>query len=53
MGANPKVIQEFMGHASIAMTFDVYGHLMPGKRDEVRAQVDAYLAAEVTPLLVG
>jgi integrase len=42
-----------MGHASIQMTFDVYGHLMPGKRDEVRAQVDAYLATELTPSLLG
>ena len=51
VGANPKAIQEFMGHASIQMTFDVYGHLIDGKRDEVRAQVDAYLAAApVTPL---
>ena len=46
-GANPKAIQEFMGHATIQMTFDRYGHLMPGRRDEVRSQIDLYLAAEV------
>lgn len=45
VGANPKAIQEFMGHSTIQMTFDVYGHLMPGKRDEVREQLDAYLDA--------
>ncbi|MCB0909983.1 MAG: site-specific integrase [Nocardioidaceae bacterium] len=42
-GANPKAIQEFMGHATIQMTFDRYGHLMPGRRDEIRASVDLYL----------
>ena len=44
-GANPKAIQEFMGHAKIQTTFDVYGHLLPGTRDEVRKRMDAYLLA--------
>jgi integrase len=29
----PKVIQERMGHSSITMTFDRYGHLFPRKDD--------------------
>lgn len=41
---NPKAIQEFMGHATIQMTFDRYGHLMPGSRDEARRRLDAYLS---------
>lgn len=45
-GANPKAIQEFMGHSKIQTTFDVYGHLLPGSRDEVRERMDAYLKAE-------
>jgi integrase len=28
-GENPKAIQTFMGHATIQMTFDRYGHLIP------------------------
>jgi len=43
-GANPKAIQEFMGHATIQMTFDRYGHLMPGRRDEIRSRLDSYLS---------
>ena len=28
-GAHPKYIQEQLGHASIVMTMDIYGHLFP------------------------
>ena len=42
-GANPKAVQEFMGHSKIQTTFDVYGHLFPGSHDEVRERMDAYL----------
>ena len=42
-GTNPKAIQAYMGHSKIQTTFDVYGHLMPGSIDEVRARMDAYL----------
>ena len=45
-GANPKAIQEFMGHAKIHTTVDVYGHLLPGSHDEVRRRMDAYLRSE-------
>lgn len=48
-GVNPKAIQEFMGHSTIEMTFDRYGHLMPGSRDEARVRVDAFLAAACAP----
>jgi integrase len=43
--ANPKAIQEVMGHSKIQTTFDVYGHLLPGSYDDVRARMDAHLKA--------
>jgi integrase len=43
-GANAKVIQTVMGHATIQMTFDRYGHLMPGGLEEPAAAADAYLS---------
>ncbi len=43
---NPKAIQEVVGHSKIATTYDVYGHLLPGARDEIRERMDAYLAGE-------
>jgi integrase len=35
-GFGPKRIQSLMGHASISMTFDVYGHLMKQEDDHDR-----------------
>ena len=46
-GENPKAVQEFMGHATITMTFDLYGHLFPGSREEARTRMDAYLEGEL------
>jgi integrase len=42
-GINAKAITEFMGHSSITVTFDRYGHLFPGSEDEARGLLDAYL----------
>jgi integrase len=44
-GVNIKRISEWMGHASIAITLDRYGHLLPGDRETVLEQLDAYHAA--------
>jgi integrase len=43
-GVNAKALSAIMGHATISMTFDTYGHLMPGGVDEAAAQTNAYLA---------
>jgi integrase len=42
-GVNAKAITTFMGHSSITVTFDRYGHLFPGSEDEARGLLDAYL----------
>ena len=44
-GVNIKALQVFMGHASITVTMDRYGHLMPGSESEAAALLDAYLLA--------
>ena len=46
-GVNAKALPAYMGHSSIKVTFDLYGHLFPGSRDEARARMDAYLDAEL------
>ena len=39
-GADPKLIQSQLGHASISITYDVYGHLFPDRLDELASQLD-------------
>lgn len=43
-GVNAKALSTYMGHASVTITFDRYGHLMPGNEAEAAALLDAYLA---------
>jgi len=43
-GVNAKSLSVYMGHASVTITYDRYGHLMPGNQDEAAALLDAYLA---------
>src|SRR5262249_26808254 len=38
----PKEVQGLLGHSSIVMTMDVYGHLFPSKSD--RAELGAAVA---------
>ena len=42
-GFDPKTVMAYMGHSSIKVTYDLYGHLIPGSMDEDRAKLDAYL----------
>jgi integrase len=44
-GANAKALSVVMGHASIEITFNRYGHLMPGSEDHVGQLLAQHLAA--------
>ena len=44
-GANVKAVQQMLGHASAAMTLDVYGHLFEESLDQVADRLDAGYAA--------
>ena len=39
-GAHPKLIQEMLGHASIVMTLDRYGHLFSSVGEDLARRVD-------------
>lgn len=43
-GVNAKALSTYMGHSSIKVTFDLYGHLMPGSESEAAQLLDAFLA---------
>jgi integrase len=40
-GADVKVLQDMLGHASAAMTLDQYGKLLPGRSEQVADRLDA------------
>ena len=42
-GVNAKALSTYMGHSSITITLDRYGHLFPGNEDEAAGLLDAYL----------
>jgi len=42
---HPKVVQERLGHSSIAITLDLYSHVLPGLQQEAAASIDATLGS--------
>lgn len=38
-GWSPKKVQMVMGHSSIQVTFDVYGHLFPDQQEDAKAMI--------------
>lgn len=43
-GVHPKIVQERLGHSTIAMTLDVYSHVTPKMQQEGAAKLDAIFA---------
>ena len=43
-GVNAKALAVYMGHASVTITLDRYGHLMPGSEVEAANLLDRYLS---------
>ncbi len=41
-----------LGHSQIAHTVDLYGHLVPGRLEDLRATFDAAVAAAQQPAAV-
>jgi len=44
-GVNAKALSTYMGHAGVAITYDRYGHPMPGNEAEAAGLLDAYIQA--------
>jgi integrase len=45
---NAKAVTVLMGHSSVQITFDRYGHLFPGHEEEAAERLDSYIAAAVS-----
>jgi len=43
-GHHPKLVQELLGHASVAMTLDRSSHVLPGMGDQTAAAMEAALS---------
>jgi integrase len=52
-GATMLEVQEYMGHASITITADIYGHLFERATDKARSIVDAAFSARAYPVRTG
>jgi integrase len=44
-GVHAKVIQEILGHSSIKITMDIYGHVFPSMQRDAMASMDEFLKA--------
>jgi integrase len=42
-GINTKALSTYMGHASITITIDRYGHLLPGNECQAASLLDLWL----------
>jgi integrase len=40
---NPKVVSEMLGHASVAITLDIYSHVLPDMQHDAAAILDRVL----------
>ncbi len=43
-GVHPKVVQELLGHSSIALTMNTYSHVLPSLQQEVAKHMDALVS---------
>jgi integrase len=46
-GVNAHALSKYMGHASITITLDRYGHLLGSNESEAASLLDAYLQREL------
>ena len=42
-GINPKIVSERLGHSSVAVTMDIYSHVLPGMQEEAALAVENLL----------
>jgi integrase len=46
-GVHIKVISERLGHSSVAITMDLYGHLMPNMQEDAAAGLDSIIKTQI------
>ena len=43
-GEHPKLVQEMLGHATIAITMDTYSHVLPNMQESAAAAMEEVLS---------
>jgi integrase len=43
-GVHPKIVQELLGHATIAITLDTYSHVLPNMQGEATHAMESVLS---------
>lgn len=43
-GINPKIVSELLGHSSVAITLDLYSHVLPDMQQQAAAAMDMVLS---------
>ena len=52
-GTHPRIVQERLGHSSIATTLDIYSHTVPGLQKAAAERLDTLLPAQEKEENVG
>jgi integrase len=48
-GINSRALSTYIGHSSITITLDRYGHLLPGNETQAAQLLDNWLARNTAP----
>jgi site-specific recombinase XerD len=47
-GVHPKVVSEMLGHASVAITLDIYSHVSPDMQRQAVSAIDALFSKQLS-----
>ncbi len=42
-GVHPKIVSERLGHSGVAITLDIYSHVLPGLQEQAADLMDSFL----------
>src|SRR5262245_45468680 len=45
-GVSPRVVMDILGHSQIAVTMNIYGHVIPAMQEEAADKIDAALQGD-------
>lgn len=52
-GIHPKIVQERLGHSKIAVTLDIYSHVLPSMQRDVAEKLDRLFCQPPTPTVIS